>query len=75
MKYKLLLFSFFLFSKTIGFSQENSFPESALNDTFTDIDGNSVSFESILEKNKGSVIFLDIGAQKDGNRICSRLST
>lgn len=62
MKNRTLLLAIFLFSLCIGRAQENSFSEAALSDTFINHDGDKVSFESIIKKNQGSVVLLDIWA-------------
>jgi thiol-disulfide isomerase/thioredoxin len=38
------------------------FSEAALNDTFITLDGSSISFEEILETNKGKTILVDVWA-------------
>ena len=53
----ILIFSFFAAQ-----AQENSFSEEALNDVLIDLNRDEVSFNSILEENKGSVMFIDIWA-------------
>lgn len=44
-------------------SQEpTQFPETALNDTFTTLSGESVTFQDILDKHKGKTIVIDVWA-------------
>ncbi|WP_421150051.1 TlpA family protein disulfide reductase [Seonamhaeicola sp. NFXS20] len=43
------------------------FSEAALNDTFITLEGNEVSFKSILEKNKGKTIVIDVWASWCGD--------
>ncbi len=60
MKYLVLALGFFF--SFIGYTQERSFSDLALSDTLITVDGNEISFESIIEQNKGSVVLIDIWA-------------
>ena len=53
----IFIFSFFAVQ-----AQEHSFSDEALNDVLTNLNGDEVSFKSIIEDNKGSVMFIDIWA-------------
>jgi thiol-disulfide isomerase/thioredoxin len=66
MSYILVLFVSFLSCNTV---EPSKFSEAALNDTFTTLEGNQVSFKSILEKHKGKTIVIDIWASWCGDCI------
>ncbi|MRX65049.1 TlpA family protein disulfide reductase [Maribacter luteus] len=53
----LALFSFMAMQ-----AQEHTFSKAALNDVFLDLKGDEVSFQSIIEANKGKTVLLDIWA-------------
>ena len=58
----LKLLSLFLLLNSMGCPRETSFSDKALADTFLTVDGEDVSFRSILEENHGKVVLLDIWA-------------
>lgn len=62
MKGERLLLGIFLFLFLGGYAQKDMFSEEALNDVLLTEKGEEVSFKSILNKNKGRIIFLDIWA-------------
>ncbi len=51
-----------LFMNTHLFSQDTKFSKEALEDTFLNLEGDTITFENILQKYKGNVVFLDIWA-------------
>ena len=55
------LFYFFTFLVSISYAQKN-FSQKALQDTFTDLKGNKITFGKVLEKYKGKKILIDIWA-------------
>ncbi|MGI9551346.1 MAG: TlpA family protein disulfide reductase [Aurantibacter sp.] len=59
---KINLFIGVLLVVSMGCSQIDTFPEKALADTFFTITGEEVSFKSILKKNEGKTVVLDIWA-------------
>ena len=53
---------FILITNFISNAQQTEFSEEALQDLFVDINGNEVTFSSILEKHQGKTILIDIWA-------------
>jgi thiol-disulfide isomerase/thioredoxin len=66
MSYILVLLVSFLSCNTV---EPAKFSEAALDDSFTTLEGNQVSFKSILEKHKGKTIVIDIWASWCGDCI------
>ena len=66
MSYILVLLVSFLSCNTV---EPSKVSEAALNDTFTTLEGNQVTFKSILEKHKGKTIVIDIWASWCGDCI------
>lgn len=62
-KYIIVLLISFLSCK----DDPKTFSEEALNDSFVNLDGNSVNFQSILDANKGKTIVIDIWASWCGD--------
>lgn len=62
MNRKFALFTVLLFSLSVGCSHIETFSEKALADTFFTLTGETVSFGSILKKNEGKTVVLDIWA-------------
>lgn len=61
-RFILLCASVFLFLNCQAQETPKVFSEKALNDTFITLDGNEVSFQSILEKHRGKTVFLEVWA-------------
>ncbi|TBN00428.1 TlpA family protein disulfide reductase [Hyunsoonleella flava] len=59
----------FLFSFLSCAEAPTQFSEAALNDTFTTLEGNTMSLKSILEKHEGKTIVIDIWASWCGDCI------
>lgn len=51
-----------ILSIMVSCAQEHSFSEAALNDSLVSLDGNEVTFQSVIESHKGKTILLDIWA-------------
>ncbi|WP_397362119.1 TlpA family protein disulfide reductase [Olleya sp. R77988] len=62
MKKNIFLFFASLFFLNCSAQEPTQFTETALNDTFIDLDGTSVTFQSILDQHKGKTIVIDIWA-------------
>lgn len=62
MKIKTILFVFLIAIFTSCAQEKKTFDEVALNETFTNLNGEQISFKTILNKFKGKTIFIDIWA-------------
>ena len=64
---KIVVLLIALGSILISNAQEKEFTDEALNDVFLDLEGNEVTFASVLEKHKGKKIVIDIWASWCGD--------
>ncbi|NIK92242.1 TlpA family protein disulfide reductase [Mangrovimonas sp. CR14] len=61
-KIALLFVAALMYTTTQAQENPTVFSEKALNDTFITLDGDSVSFQSILEKHQGKMLFIEVWA-------------
>ncbi|UOB16563.1 TlpA family protein disulfide reductase [Abyssalbus ytuae] len=59
---KIILLLIITCSTILSYSQNTQITQDALNEIFIDLEGNEVTFASILDKNSGKAIYIDIWA-------------